>query len=130
MPTTLGSVRLSAGSPTATSGWAGTRAALDADADPVVIAGWMSEVQAERLRAERDIMQAQPTGQYTKEEIRDLVAELSNITSLLAHADPKLKAQLYEELGISVRYDPTKHVARIESRPANPWARVSVGGGT
>ena len=26
-------------------------------------------------------------------------------------------------------YDLNRHVARIESRPANPWATVSVGGG-
>jgi hypothetical protein len=106
------------------------RAALDADADPVIVAGWMSEVQAERLRAEREISLAQPAGQYTKKQIRDLVAELGNITAALADADPKLKAQVYEELGISVVYDPTRHVARIESRPANRWATVSVGGGT
>ena len=106
------------------------RAALDADADPVIVAGWMAEVQAERLRAEREITLAQPAGQYTTEQIRELVAELGSITNALADADPKLKAQVYEDLGITVTYDPTRHVARIESRPANPWATVSVGGGT
>ena len=106
------------------------RAALDADADPVVVAGWMAEVQAERLRAEREITLAQPAGQYTTEQIRELVAELGSITNALADADPKLKAQVYEDLGITVTYDPTRHVARIESRPANPWATVSVGGST
>jgi hypothetical protein len=32
---------------------------------------------------------------------------------------------VYEELGISVTYDLTRRVARIESRPATPWATVS-----
>jgi hypothetical protein len=106
------------------------RANLDAGGDPVVVAGWMSEVQAERLRAEREITLAQPAGQYTTEQIRELVAELGSVTNALADADPKLKAQVYEDLGITVTYDPTRHVARIESRPANPWATVSVGGPT
>ena len=106
------------------------RAALDAGADPTIVAGWMSEVQGERLRAEREIDLAQPSGQFTAQQIRDLVAALGDITAALADADPKLKAQLYEELGISVVYDPARHVAHIESRPANPWATVSVGGGT
>jgi DNA invertase Pin-like site-specific DNA recombinase len=106
------------------------RAALDAGADPVVVAGWMSEVQGERLRAEREITLAQPAGRYTKAQIRQLVGQLGDISAALAEADPKLKAQVYEDLGITVTYDPTRHVARIESRPATPWATVSVGGGT
>ena len=51
------------------------RAALDADGDPIVIAGWMAEVQGERLKAEREIALAQPAGQVTKKQIRELVAE-------------------------------------------------------
>lgn len=106
------------------------RAAMDAGADPVIVAGWMSEVQGERLRAEREIGLAQPAGQLTREQVRKLVQSLKDIASVLATADPKIKAEVYEELGISVTYDPTRNVARIESRPETPWARVCVGGGT
>lgn len=106
------------------------RATLDAGADPVVVAGWMAEVQGERLKAEREVGLAQPAGQLTKDQVRKLVASLKDIVGALADADPKLRAEVYEELGISVTYDPNRRVARIESRPANPWATVSVGGGT
>lgn len=41
------------------------RAALDAGADAVVVAGWMAEVQGERLRAEQEIGHAQPGGLLT-----------------------------------------------------------------
>jgi hypothetical protein len=50
------------------------RAALDAGADPTIVAGCMSEVQGERLRAEREIGLAQPARQFTTQQIRDLVA--------------------------------------------------------
>ncbi len=87
------------------------RAALDAGADPTIVAGWMAEVQGERLSAEREIGLAQPSGRYTKAQIRDLVTHLGGVAAALADADPKLKAQVYEDLGISVVYDPTRHVA-------------------
>jgi site-specific DNA recombinase len=92
------------------------------------LAGWMAEVQGERLRAEQAIGQAQPSGQLTKEQIRALVTNLKDIAAVLATADPKLKAEVYCELGISVTYDHDRRVMRLESRPETPWARVRVGG--
>jgi site-specific DNA recombinase len=106
------------------------RAALDAGADPAIVAGWFAEVQGERLRAERETGQAQPAGQLTKEQVRSLVTSLKDIAAMLATADPKLKAEVYSELAISVTYDHDRRVIRLESRPETPWARVSVGGGT
>ncbi len=49
------------------------RAALDAGADARLVDGWMTEVQGERLAAERKIGLAQPTGQLTREQVRKLV---------------------------------------------------------
>jgi site-specific DNA recombinase len=93
------------------------RKALDAGTDPVVVAGWMSEVQGERQKAEREIGLAQPAGQLTKKQIRALVTSLKDIGAVLATADPKLKAQVYDELEISVTYNPTRRVATIEPVP-------------
>jgi hypothetical protein len=45
------------------------------------------------------------------------------MAAVLGDADPKLKSQLYEEMGISVTYD---HLTRT----ASACAKVSVGGGT
>jgi hypothetical protein len=106
------------------------RQALDAGADPVVVAGWMSEVQGERLRAEQEICAAQPSGRITAEQVRSLVESISDIASALADADPKLKQQVYEELGVTVTYDPDRRVAKLESCPQIAWAKVCVGGGT
>ncbi|HVA05340.1 MAG TPA: hypothetical protein VNG12_01225, partial [Acidimicrobiales bacterium] len=106
------------------------RKAIDAGADPIVVAEWMRDVQGERLRAEQEIGLAQPAGKVTKKQIRELVQSLQEITAALATADPKIKAEVYDELGISVVYDPTRHVAKLEARPQSPWVTVSVGGGT
>ena len=48
---------------------------------------------------------------------------LGNIAAVLEEADPKLKSQLYEELGIGVTYDP-------KTRTATAWAKFCVGGPT
>ena len=107
------------------------RKALDAGADPVVVAGWMSEVQGERLRAEREIGLAQPSsGQLTRDQVRALVSSLKDIASVLATADPKLKAEAYAELGISVTFDPVTKMISAESRPAGACTTERVGGPT
>jgi hypothetical protein len=106
------------------------RKAIDAGADPVVVAGWMAEVQGERLKAEREIGLAQPSGQLTKSQVRALVSSLKDIVSVLADADPKLKAEAYAELGISVTFDPVTRMISAESRPAGACRTERVGGGT
>jgi hypothetical protein len=62
-------------------------------------------------------------------QVRSLVEALKDVAGALAEADPKLKAQVYEELGVTVTYDPDRRVAKLESRPQIAWAKVSVGGG-
>ena len=101
----------------------GYRKALDDGADPVIVSGWINETQGERLRAENELAAAQPAGAVSEREIRTLVDSLGDVAAVLADADPKLKAQLYEDLGIDVRYDPAE-------RTATACATVRVGGGT
>ncbi|HVA04763.1 MAG TPA: recombinase family protein [Acidimicrobiales bacterium] len=106
------------------------RAALDAGADATIVAGWMAEVQGERLRAEIDLGEAVPGEQMTKEQVRTLVLALHDIASVLATADPKLKAEVYAELGVSVSYDHVQRIVRAEARPTNRCANGRVGEGT
>jgi hypothetical protein len=58
---------------------AGYQKTLDAGADPVIVAGWISQVQGERLRAERDLAAAQPSGRLTPKQARSLVEGLKDI---------------------------------------------------
>ena len=55
---------------------------------------------------------------------------LKDIPTALADADTKLKAKLYEELGITVRYNPSTRIVSAQSRPQIAWATVRVRGGT
>ena len=103
------------------------RQALDAGADATVVASWMAEVQGERLRAERELGALTPGGKLTKEQIRRLVLQLKDIASVLATADPRLKAEVYAELGVRVSYDPHRRVIGVS---AGPCTTERVGGGT
>jgi len=103
------------------------RAALDAGAEAAVVAGWMAEVQGERLRAEIDLGAAVPGERMTREQVRTLVLALHDIASVLATADPKLKAEVYAELGIGVAYDHERRVVTVEARPEVACAKQRVG---
>lgn len=59
-----------------------------------------------------DLPRQQFSGGFTAEHVRALVDGLKNIASVLA-ADPKLKAKLYEELGITVRYDSSTRIVEL-----------------
>ncbi len=103
------------------------RQTLDAGADVPTVAGWMAEVQGERLRAEQELGAAVPGDKLTKEQIGRLVLQLRDIASVLATADPKDKAEVYAELGVRVTYD---HHRRVISVTAGPCTTARVGGGT
>jgi site-specific DNA recombinase len=63
----------------------------------------------------------------TVEEVLALVRELRDVARKLAIADPKLKAEVYRELGIKLTYDPkNRHVKAT----ASPCSTACVGEGT
>lgn len=101
------------------------RQTLDHGADVPTVAGWMAEVQGERLRAEQELGAVVPAGKLTKEQIRRLVLELRDIASVLATADPNLKVEVYAELGVRVTYD---HHRRVIGVTAGPCTTERVGG--
>ncbi len=104
------------------------RAALDAGADALVVAGWMREVQGERLEAERALEGAAPAEEpLTVAQVRALLAGIQDAVALLGRADPKIKAQVYAELGVSLTFDPHRKVVKVKARPCST---ERVGGGT
>lgn len=83
-------------------------------------------MQGERLRAERDLGVVSPNGKLTKEQIKNMVLQLWDIASVLATADPKLKQEVYAELGVRVTDDPHRRVIGVS---AGPCTTDRVGGG-
>jgi len=88
----------------------------------------MAEVQGERLRAEQDLQSTVPADKLTKTQICKLVLALKDITAALADADPKLKAEVYAELGVRVTYDAERRLVSVAAGP-NPCTTARVGEG-
>jgi site-specific DNA recombinase len=106
------------------------RAALEAGGDPVVIAGWMQEVQAERLRAEREMARSLPAEPLSKTEIKALARSVRDPVKMLAKADPALKAEVYAGLGLHVEWRPSEQLIAAEIWLADACTTARVGGGT
>lgn len=105
------------------------RAALDSGADPVVVAGWLDEVRAERVAAEAALAISTPTSPPSEDEIRRLVAALGDVAQVLADADPAAKAAIYADLSVRLTYDHDQRKVVAEARPTGVQI-AGVGGGT
>ena len=104
------------------------RAALEAGADALVVAGWMREVQGERLAAERMLEGSAPArSPLTRIEVRALLRGVQDGVAILGSADPTLKADVYAELGIELTYEPGRNLVKVRAQPCRT---VRVGGGT
>jgi hypothetical protein len=66
------------------------RSALEAGADPAVVTGWIKEVEADRLAAERELASAATTAQpLTEDEMRAQVTSQRKVLRSLARATPR-----------------------------------------
>jgi len=74
------------------------RAALDAGTDPVVVQQWITQVQAEKVTAEAELRQITGRRVMTADEIGTLVDAMSGIATILRHADPADKAEVYRQI--------------------------------
>ncbi|MFI6326496.1 recombinase family protein [Nonomuraea sp. NPDC050556] len=99
---------------------AGYRAALDAGTDPVVVAGWITETEAKRKVEQMRLDQATSKipKRLTEEEIAAMATRLGDLRRLLRSADPQDKADVYEQLGLRMTYDPGRKtvIARAQLR--------------
>jgi site-specific DNA recombinase len=104
-------------------------AALDSGTDRAVVSAWIAEVQAERLAAEVELDRAtgHNHGRLSRNQLAALVNGLGNLLDVLAKAAREDKAEEYRQLGLRLTYDPARRVVVARS---DPWAKVSVGGGT
>ncbi|MGW9205648.1 recombinase family protein [Embleya sp. NPDC055664] len=91
------------------------RAALEAGTDPGLIATWTAEVQATRAQALARTHTLTEGRRMERSEVEALVHEIGNIRAALAEAEPQLKADTYEALGLELTYDPTTQQVRAEA---------------
>jgi site-specific DNA recombinase len=106
------------------------RAALDAGADPAMVAGWMAEVQGERLRAKLSLDELPPLHPVTTEEAHLMLGDLRQLAEKLDNADAVQKAAFYTQLNLRMTYYPDDRVVRVSANPPHACATARVGGGT
>jgi len=96
------------------------RMLLDTD-DPVTVATeWIADTQREMKALER---QHVPGCEFTPTQVKALVAAVRDIIEVLVVADPADKADLYRELGVTLRYDPAGMVS-VQAHPRGVQVRV------
>ncbi len=85
------------------------RAALEAGADPALVAGWTREVQREREIVANQIAAATARAAVTRRmdsaEIKQLVEGLGGLLAILRTADPNEKCEIYRHLGLRLTYN-------------------------
>jgi site-specific DNA recombinase len=97
------------------------RAALDAGADPALVTQWIAEVQASRAVAQTTVRKSkEQAAVMTREEISVVINQLGDIRTVIADADPDDKAQVYQQLGLKLTYQPGKRTTRAEMI-LDPW---------
>jgi hypothetical protein len=102
---------------------------LEAGADPAVVGVWIAEVTATRQAAEANLHQLDAAPEpVSPEAIRAALEQVGGLAGALDGADPILRAQLYEELGIEGTYNPRARIVAIRADLRRHM--VGVGGGT
>ena len=101
------------------------KAALEAGAEPTLVAAWIQDVQRERALAHATLTHIDHrtgNGRMTTDEIRAVIDTLGGLLAILHQADPADKAEVYRQLGLTLTYDHEKRIALAETQ-----TRSSVG---
>jgi site-specific DNA recombinase len=90
------------------------RRALEAGTDPAVVAAWIAEVTAERTRHEIDLARVNGQTRLSREQITALVDQMAGLTSILRHADPRDRAEIYTQLQLRLTYQNERKIIMAE----------------
>ncbi|MEV4235255.1 MULTISPECIES: hypothetical protein [unclassified Nocardia] len=108
------------------------RAALEAGADPTMVAEWSSDIHRERTVLAAQLTAATnhavPAQRMSRDEIRQLVDALGGILAILRAADPGDKLEVYRELGLKLTYNHYDHAVTAETNPRPGVGVLSVSG--
>ncbi len=84
------------------------RAALEAGADPAVVATWIKDVQTAKSEAESRLRRAGQSRrrQVDQHELAKMMLALGDMVHVLTHTDPQRKAKIYAGLGLHLTFHP------------------------
>ncbi|PXY23460.1 hypothetical protein BAY59_27710 [Prauserella coralliicola] len=98
------------------------RKALEAGTDPTLVSQWITEIQARRAEALAKTSTTHQPQPLSDNDIDLLIRELGDLRTVISHADPDDKANVYRKLGLTLTYQPGKHEVRAEiSFDAHTW---------
>lgn len=109
------------------------RAALEAGADPVLIASWMGEEQGRETELQHRLTRL-PVARsrlLDRDSLAVSLRSLGSLVEVLVRADPTRKAKIYASLGLELVYHPSQHkvlVAVSSDQDHMGYQSVSEGG--
>ncbi|MFC6566516.1 hypothetical protein [Actinoplanes utahensis] len=113
------------------------RATLDAGGDPVVVAGWIAEVETERRavqsleRARAQKSDTDRTYRMTSDELNAMIDEVGGVVTALREANPDDKLDVYRDSGLRLTFQPESRTVRADVDLAqHRWHSVCVRGPT
>ena len=89
------------------------RAALEQGANPETVGQWINGATTQKTQAEarvRELSRQHDTQHVTAAQIRELIRQVGAIVHQLTTADTQDRAELYQQLGIELRYQPAKRL--------------------
>ena len=95
----------------------GYRTLLDQGTDPAIVAGWIREVEAERIAVQAKLRSATGRNTMTPQEITAIVTALGDIVKVLADAEPEDKIKIYARLGLQLTYDINANTIEAVAEP-------------
>jgi hypothetical protein len=100
---------------------------IESGIDRELVAPRVREIQAERSRLEAAAGVHDQWRRLSPREIAEWADSLGGVVQVLQQAVPKDRAALYAELGLTLRYDPTRH--QIKATAELSRVARGVGGG-
>lgn len=98
---------------------------MQAHGSPIDLVGErLQQLRATKALAEQELRLARPSEQLTEESVRELIASVGPIGTVLAEADPEAKALLYNELGLELTFDAKRRLVEVQASPVYlRWCR-------
>jgi site-specific DNA recombinase len=95
------------------------RTLLDEGADAATVAGWMREVETERIGVEAKLRSVTGQRSMSPEEITAIVMALGDLVKVLNDADPVDKIRIYEQLGLRLTYNLGANAVDVDVKTLN-----------